>query len=844
MNQSELPPRALARRTIATLLALAGLTLAPTVAGQCTTTWTAGNQLPGTDRAVLATASWDPDGNGPRPAGVVVAGGFAAAGSVQASGIAFYDPSRREFAAIGPPGSTNGVITNLLVMPNNDLVAAGTFLQIAGVPAARIARFDGTSWQALGNGMDDQVAALTLLPNGDLLAGGRFRRAGNNPVNFLASWDGTSWSSFGQGANNLVTALHTRANGSIIAGGDFTQIDGVQANRVARWNRTTWLPLGNGITQPNPMTGVLSIQAIAALPAGRVAVGGTFDARGLAIWTGTGWLQPPPTSAVGDEVTCLRAEANGDLLVGGARSHIARWDGQSWTDLGPGHAAYGATFGIERLPGGDLLIAGAYQDPQTRTLSTVLRGGPGQWGPAGTGFDGAVTAIVEGNEQLVYATGNFRMQGGTFVNHIARRSAGGWLPLGPGLERPANALAVLPSGDLIAAGNLLAGPGTLGPVRRWDGFQWSSIPGLTGSVEDLLVLPDGSLLAAGAIYRTGATSYQNILRWHNNSWTPLAQHVDDTVHAVLVRPSGDVVIGGRFFAVNHRLRENIARWDGTAWHALDTGLNGPVRALANLPNGDLVAAGVFHQAGNTTVRNVARWNGTTWSAMGASFNGPVNDLVELPDGNLIATGNFTHVGNQPMRGIARWSGSGWNPVAGGLDGTPHCVAMLPRTGTLAVGGEFLRAGGMLSPRFAELQSSCSARSTTAGNGCAGTGGLNQLDVIDLAWIGGTARSRATGLAGTANDLALEVWGFSPRNVALSTVHPLAGAGCTQLVAADVMLLHLAPQRRLDTELAIPPALGLVGVALHQQVVPIEIDATNQATALTATNRLTVTIGAF
>src|SRR4051812_48654347 len=41
------------------------------------------------------------------------------------------------------------------------LVVAGTFTRIASTPANHIATFDGTTWRALGPGLNDNVWSLT-----------------------------------------------------------------------------------------------------------------------------------------------------------------------------------------------------------------------------------------------------------------------------------------------------------------------------------------------------------------------------------------------------------------------------------------------------------------------------------------------------------------------------------------------------------------------------------------------------------------------------------------------------------------------------------------------------------
>ena len=50
--------------------------------------------------------------------------------------------------------------------------------------------------------------------------------------------------------------------------------------------------------------------------------------------------------------------------------------------------------------------------------------------------------------------------------------------------------------------------------------------------------------------------------------------------------------------------------------------------------------------------------------------------------------------------------------------------------------------------------------------------------------------------------------------------------------------------QVETSLLIPDSYALVGRVLHQQVVPVELDAQSAITAFTASNRLTLTIGAF
>ena len=74
----------------------------------------------------------------------------------------------------------NGSINALVMLPNGDLIAGGSFSSVGGVAANNIARWNGWTWAPMGSGMDDNfpaVLALAVLPNGDLIAGGSFYSA-------------------------------------------------------------------------------------------------------------------------------------------------------------------------------------------------------------------------------------------------------------------------------------------------------------------------------------------------------------------------------------------------------------------------------------------------------------------------------------------------------------------------------------------------------------------------------------------------------------------------------------------------------------------------------------------
>jgi hypothetical protein len=134
------------------------------------------------------------------------------------------------------------------------LYAGGTFTTAGGVAANRIAKWNGSSWSALGSGITGNVYALTVFDAGSgpaLYAGGHFGAAGGLAANYIAKWDGSSWSALGSGMNGPVYALTVFDGGSgpaLYAGGAFTTAGGMAANSIAKWDGPGWSALGGGVS--------------------------------------------------------------------------------------------------------------------------------------------------------------------------------------------------------------------------------------------------------------------------------------------------------------------------------------------------------------------------------------------------------------------------------------------------------------------------------------------------------------------------------------------------------------------------------------------------------------------
>ncbi len=79
-----------------------------------------------------------------------------------------------------------------------------------------------------------------------LYAGGDFTTAGGRTANHIAKWNGSSWSALGSGVNDTVYALAVSGS-AVYAGGNFTTAGGNAANYIAKWNGSSWSALGSGM---------------------------------------------------------------------------------------------------------------------------------------------------------------------------------------------------------------------------------------------------------------------------------------------------------------------------------------------------------------------------------------------------------------------------------------------------------------------------------------------------------------------------------------------------------------------------------------------------------------------
>ncbi|MBL8739264.1 MAG: hypothetical protein JNL12_22745 [Planctomycetes bacterium] len=817
---------------------LAALALPLAGRAQCPNTWQALPGCPGVNGSVRGLAAYDPDGAGPLPTHVVVAGSFQKAGLAATSGLALWNPATSTFQDLPiPPLPFAGP---LMFGP---IAVRGAELLVAcydePTDTARVLSYDGTTWTTLGSDFQGAVLALQPRTNGDVVVGGMFTAAGSTPLPGFATWNGATWAA-DAGLFGFVQAIDELQNGDLLVAGQ-TNLGG-----IARRSGTSWSAVG-GNAPGNPFD-------VLGLPSGDIVA---VEWTGVHRFDGTQWslLVPPLPVSQHYPERLLRTSAGAVLVggfwetLGGATTRIVSVDvgSNQWTPLGLADDAvfFESNAALLEMPNGDLIAGGGFWRSGGLDVANVARFDGLAWhaladGPALT----CATAVALDGDAFVVG-GYFQSFGNLPMRGVAHWNGSAWGPLGTGIDGIVYDLARLPDGSVIAGGDFTTAGGV--PARclaRWDGSAWSEFGGVTGgtfginTVRRLLPLANGDLLVGGEFQAIGGVPCNSLARWNGTSFVPIPGFLPlSGVHHLGELPDGDLVVAG----TTGVYRQWFGSWVAFGSTGPGTGI-GPseyIESMVVRRDGSVAIAAFDSSTQPGTARLHLFAPGGFWIAL--QMDDIANELHELPDGDLLVTGFFTTIGGVAANGAAR-IGSILPTVlsAAPFDGKGVTRLVPLANGDLLAVGTILSLDGVPAFAVARLEPGCRPTSANFGAGCSGSQGLNELRARSLPWLGTTFSMQATGLP--VNSLALAFVGLQALSIPLPLATPFGTPGCLQLASIDLESLQATGSGVLDLELRIPDAAYLIGLVLQVQVAPLDVDPFGVPLGVTSTNALQLVIG--
>ena len=462
------------------------------------------------------------------------------------------------------------------------------------------------------------------------------------------------------------------------------------------------------------------------------------------------------------------------------------------------------------------------------------------WDPDGSGP----------SQPLLVVGGRFTAVAGAPAARLASFDfgTGTWAPFG-GFDDTVLAVAASPSGELIVAGRFQSVLGQpIASIARWNGVAWSALPGLAGilgappDIRDMAVGPQGEVVVIGAFLIGGQVA--TVGRWNGSSWTSLRGDGYDH-SAVAVRNNGNVVVATYPFGALPPSDAAVFESSGTAFAQLG-GTFGPatIAALAEDAAGELLAGGEFTTLWGAPGDKVARWTGASWQAVGQGLRLDVRSLVQLPNADVVAVGTESVVTFPAGELAVRWNGSAWAPQ--GFGTAPSNTqgifdAQWMADGRLIVVGSFANAGPTVVSNVGALVAPCVATAVSTAPGCVGAGGLNTLAALTGPWLGSSYRYRGDGLPAIA--LGLNVFGLLGSNIPLANILPQGLPSCSLAASPDLLQLLVPTAGAVAGELVVPSQVSLIGFVLQQQLIALDL-AGGAITAVTSSNRLTLTLGVF
>jgi uncharacterized delta-60 repeat protein len=638
----------------------------------------------------------------------------------------------------------DGVVHASLVLPNGQILIAGSFSAIDNVARSNIARLnqDGsldTSWNAV---VDDSVDTLAASSD-TLYVGGKFLNIGGQPRAHIGAIDlaAGSVSAWNPGADNEVIAL-AASNNIVYAGGLFTTLGGQSRAHIGAMDATSGLA-----TSWNPGADE-SVYTIAVL-GDDVFAGGSFATIGgqpraaigaISATTGfaTVWNPQLTLSFPSAFIRCIAISGNTVYASGyfsavgnAARAGIAAIDATSGTAT-TWNPAIDGTVEALAISGGLVYAAGDFANvggqPHIVIVSIDASTGlPTNWNPVTSSYRVTPPNFYDSisvSGGTIFLGGSFRGFNGNATGGLARIDAvSGAMASSPGVQQPGNVgvMREQPDGKVIIGGRFQSindvARANIARLNADGSVDLSWNPGANSGVYAIALL-NNVVYAGGGFTMIGGQSRAYIAGIDATTGlaTPWNPSADDLVSALTIA-GNTVYVGGSFANLGGLSRTAIGAVDATSGLATpfstyifgDTGGYGsPVVFAISIQGNTLYIGGSFTSVGGQARTALAALDATTGSptawdpGINVSANtgceithntGEVRSLA-LSGGTIFVAGSFDYVGGQQRSclaalDLATGAATTWNPNVVG----ERVVSIALSGSTLYAAGSFNGIGG-------------------------------------------------------------------------------------------------------------------------------------------------------
>ena len=504
----------------------------------------------------------------------VYAGGrFLTAGGITATNVARWNGTAWESLGTGPNNGVNSTVHAFCSDSSGNLVIGGEFTKAGTNSASLLVKWTGSEWikfsQEVSRPSLGRVSSLINFGT-DLYALGGFITAGTNSVRGFARWDGSQWHSVGAPVSEGGQRLFS-SGGRLYVAAPLTSMNAKAAMGLVMFDGTNWKTFGSGFYGTTSSGSVLGL----AETDGKLQAVGAITSRGafnFAQWDGFSWSGATngPSESFGQLQSYIYSVASDGhvgyvagafLLAGGQTANgVAQFSNNVWSTLGDGLPSVGLSTALRGnelfvghttgivvwngaewvqlgtgidgpvryiLPvGSGIYIGGSFTNPAIAGLRNIAYWDGTNWNAVGGGVDGTVYSLANYGS-TIYAAGKFTNAGASICYRIAKFDQSSWQPLGEGLHNGlydsgevadpltvVNALSILPTGTLIAAGNFTtAGTNTAKAIATWDGATWKNLGSGINVYPQCLLRQENSVLIGGYFTTAGTNSSSRLARY-------------------------------------------------------------------------------------------------------------------------------------------------------------------------------------------------------------------------------------------------------------------------------------------------------------------------------------------